>query len=287
MAITKSISGGTCLTYIDPDGLPGYLRLNRKETAAIIYKKVKRIAAYFKRYGIKKAVIGLSGGIDSAVAAALTAEAIGSENLIVLRLPCGPATESVKIAGEVATALGIPDANVFTVNIGEAVEASWKAANASLGEKGDTRLQRGNMAARERMKILEHACSMHGGILVGTENRTEHLLTYYTIGGDNISGIEPFLDLWKVQVYQVAALLGLPESVLGRKPTAELWADQTDEGEIGVDYLTIDAILSGVFDWKLTPAVLLKLCGIPAETTRKVLAYVESRTGKRESPYIV
>jgi len=274
-------------TYLDLSKAPDYLRLSPKKADEMIAAKTECIRAYFQRYGFKKAVIGLSGGIDSAVAAALTAKALGPENVIVLRLPCGPATESVTIAGEVASTLGIPDANVFTVNIGEAVEASWRASKGVLGERGDAALQRGNMAARERMKILEHACSMHGGILIGTENRTEHFLAYYTIGGDNISGLEPFLNLYKVQVYALADRLGLPASVLKRKPTAELWADQTDEGELGVDYLTIDIILAGVYDWKFTPYVLAKLHGIPAETAQRVIAHVESKTGKREAPYIV
>jgi NAD+ synthase len=274
-------------TYIDLAKIPAFLRLTPKQADKLIATKVGLIRDYFRRCGFKKAVIGLSGGIDSAVAAALTARAIGPENVIVLRLPCGPESVSVGIAGEICECLGVTAANVFTVNINEAVNESWRAARNVLGEVGDLKVQRGNMAARERMKILEHACSMFGGILVGTENRTEHLLAYYTIGGDNISGLEPFLNLYKVQVYTLAARLGLPDSVLQRKPTAELWAGQTDEGELGVDYLTIDTILAGVFDWKFTPFVLKKLHGIPVETTRKVVAHVDSKTGKRESPYIV
>ena len=285
-AFTKAKAGGAA-TYVDLAKVPEFLRFTPRKTAAVIKRKVTLIRAYFRRYGFKKAVIGLSGGIDSAVAAALTARAIGPENVIILRLPCGAATESVAIAGETAATLGIPGSNVFTVNIGDAVEASWRAAKDILGEGGNTALQRGNMAARERMKILEHACSMHGGILIGTENRTEHLLAYYTIGGDNISGLEPFLGLYKVQVYAIAAKLGLPARVLRRKPTAELWSGQTDEGELGVDYLTIDTILAGVIDNDLGVANLKKLCGVPPTTARKVLDFVVSKKGKREAPYIV
>ncbi|MFA6603800.1 MAG: NAD(+) synthase [Patescibacteria group bacterium] len=274
-------------TYLDPAKAPDYLRLPPQKADKLIAAKTKLIRKYFQRHGFKKAVIGLSGGIDSAVAAALVTRAIGPENVIVLRLPCGPATESVTIAGEIAAALGIPDVNVHTVNIGEAVEASWRAAKDVLGERGDSALQRGNMAARERMKILEHTCSLFGGILIGTENRTEHLLAYYTIGGDNISGLEPFLDLFKVQIYALAAQLGLPESVLKRKPTAELWADQTDEGELGVDYLTIDIILAGIWDRRLAARTIAKRYGVAPETIRKVIAHVASKTGKREAPYIV
>jgi NAD+ synthase len=232
-------------------------------------------------------VIGLSGGIDSAVSAALAARALGPENIIVLRLPCGvDAGESIRVAGEVARSLGIPAGNVFTLNIAEAVEAAWKTS-APLGRKGDEKLQRGNMAARMRMIVLEHACSLHRAILLGTENRTEHLLAYYTIGGDNISGLEPFQDLFKSEVYQLAAHLDLPKSVLKRQPTAELWADQTDEGELGVDYLTIDTILVTAFDRNRKKDEIAREHNIPRETVKKVLDHVASKNGKRNAPYLV
>lgn len=288
-------------TYLDFEKIPDCLRMTPEGVDKIIAGKVDRIQEYFQEYGIKKGVIGLSGGIDSAVAAALAARAIGPENIIAVRLPCKERqkeiTESEKIAYDVAKAIGIPEKNIQTINIERPTTESWNTATLSLARKNpqyrlsDWELQYGNMAARMRMIMLEQVCSLVGGIIIGTENKTEHLLAYYTIGGDNISGIEPFLDLWKVQIYQLAARLGLPESVLMRKPTAELWDGQTDEGELGIDYVTIDTILW--FVWQNTSggddlADLLEVqLNISKKKYNKVINHVISKQGKREAPYIV
>ena len=276
-----------CATYIDPTDLPEFLRLSPERVEKIIDRKTRLIKEYFDKYNLSKTVIGLSGGIDSAVACALAVRALEPENVIVLRLPCGEVGESVRIATEVADRLGIPGENQYTVDIAAPVEAAWQAAAAVFGERGDTQLQRGNMAARQRMVVLEHACNLFHGILFGTENRTEHQLAYFTIGGDNISGIEPLLDLYKTQVYQLAAVLDLPESVCRRQPTAELWSDQTDEGELGVPYVTIDTVLCGVLERGLTAADLERDHDIKPADAERVLDRVRACEGKRNAPYLV
>lgn len=274
-------------TYVDLSALPDCLRLSDERIKREIAHRVDRIRDYFRANGFSEAVIGLSGGIDSAVAAALTVRALGPTNLWCLRLPCGRPTESVRIATDVAERLRILPDQQFTVDIAPAVEASLAAARAGLGLTGPTdRLQYGNLAARERMKMLMFAASRHRAILIGTENLTEHLLAYFTIGGDNISGLEPIRDLYKCQVYQLAAALGLPDSVLRRKPTAELWDGQTDEDELGIPYPTIDTVFAAR-DLGLDAMATADRYGLAPETVRRVLDFAASRTGKINAPFIV
>ena len=275
----------SAVAHIDPASVPDFLRVSRDDLRLMSQGKVEQIKEYFRRSSFGKAVIGLSGGIDSAVSAALAVRALGPENVIVLMLPCGQAHESVAVATEVADDLGIPKANRHLINIAFAVDASYKLAAAKLGERGDIQLQRGNMAARERMKQLMHAATVCEALLLGTENRTEEELAYYTIGGDQVSSLEPIHDLYKCQVYQLGLALKLPQSVLLRAPTAELWGGQTDEGELGVSYAAIDTVLAGLAIRGLSAKELADQYDVPAEVTARVMNRCQAVTGKRQAPH--
>lgn len=275
--------------YIKRENIPDFLALDEGAAKVIVEAKVDRLKDFFARSGFGKAIIGLSGGIDSAVSCALAAWAIGPENVIAVRLPFRKLNDrSSAIAAEVAAACGLPPENLRTVDITAAVETSWSALSVGFAPLSDAEasLRLGNIAARERMKVLMDMATHFRGLVLGTENRTEEILAYYTIGGDNISGVEPIQDLWKVQVFQVAEALGLPASVVDRVPSAELCAGQTDEGEIGASYLAIDTVLAGLEMGKRRDE-LTTVFGIAPETITGILARAQRVVGKRRAPHLI
>lgn len=269
--------------HLDPKNAPEFLKLKPRRLQAVIRHKVADLRKFFARAGFGKAVIGLSGGLDSAVSLALACRALGPQNVIAVRLPFRALNAaSLSRAAEAAAACGLPPANLLTVDITAAVEASWRAV-APLGDAvRDLRL--GNLAARERMKVLMDVGTLHRALLVGTENRTEELLAYYTIGGDNISNYEPIHNLWKTEVFQVAAALGVPASILDCAPSAELWDGQTDEGEIGCSYLMMDTVLAGRAAG-LPLRRLIRRFGLDPALVEKLLARVKKAERKRQAPF--
>jgi len=267
--------------HVDFDSAPSFIRL--PNPGHTIDEKVAEIAAYFKRSGFNKAVIGLSGGVDSALAAALTAEAIGSKNLIAVRLPYEHINDrSTIIAEAVAQSMGLPDANLVTIDITEQVNSVWEQVKVYPG--GDGRLRIGNIAARMRMVVLMDQSAIHHALLVGTENLTEHYLSYFTMGGDNVSSFEPIRNNWKTQVFQMAAAIGSPDEVLSRDPSAEFWVGQTDEKELRVPYAKMDIILACEF---VNFRERAEDNGVTAQEKAIVLEHVNKVVGKRDTPYIL
>ena len=273
--------------YIDTTKLPQHLVISQKEANLIIQRKIRAIKKHFRKYGYKKAVIGLSGGIDSTLAAALTVRALGGRNLIVVRMPYEKLfQDSLRQAEKIALSLGVPRKNILTVPVTRAVDASWKKLKNFPG--GDKKIRKGNMMARERMKILFDLSSAIKAVVVGTENKTECYLGYYTVGGDHVSGFEPILDLWKTQVYQLAGFMKeMPDFVLKKVPTAGLWKGQSDEGELGVSYADIDIILSAFIDFGMSQVEIKKKFKIPQTKVNSVLTKFQAIEGKRQMPYIL
>lgn len=255
--------------HIDLDKVISQLKLSEYDLCKFADKKIISIRSHFATYGFKKAVIGLSGGIDSAVSAALAVKALGPENVLAYTLPYDDSlhSESCEIAKELSTHLGI---SLETFSIHDIVEPIKNLQSASA-------LTLGNACARARMMVLMHMATVNHALVLGTENKTEDLLAYYTIGGDNISHIEPIHDLYKVQIFQLANYLKLPDSVLNRAPSAELWLGQTDEQEIGASYEQIDNIL-----FIYTSKHIELLDNTP--TTRKIIDRYNYVAGKRECP---
>ena len=185
-------------------------------------------------------VIGLSGGIDSAVSAFLSARAVGTDGLTAFMLPYRTSSErSLADARLVAEALGAPQEVIeITPMVDEYFERYADAG----------RMRRANMMARQRMAVLYDQSERLGALVVGTGNLTEALLGYTTLWGDMACAFNPIGDLYKTQVGRLAAYLGVPEPVRTKPPTADLWQGQTDEGELGFTYEEADRILVRLTD---------------------------------------
>lgn len=201
--------------------------------------------------GTEGMVVGLSGGVDSALSAALATRALGVERVHAFVLPYRTSNpDSRADAEDVAAALGL---ELRSFDISQMVDGYFDAA-----EPDADRVRRGNLMARARMAILFDQAKRLGCLVLGTSNKTEILLGYSTIFGDNASSINPLGDLYKRQVWQLARHLELPQRVIDKAPSADLWPDQTDEGELGFDYRTADEVLYLMFDQGLTEIEVLE-----------------------------
>lgn len=200
--------------------------------------------------GMAGVVVGVSGGVDSSLSAALAARALGPERVHGFLLPyrtSNPASE--QDARTVVEHLGIPHRKI---DISPMVDAYFEMEpDADPG-------RRGNKMARERMTILFDQAKKLDALVLGTSNKTEILLGYSTVFGDNASSLNPLGDLYKTQIWQLSRYLGLPGAVIDKAPSADLWPGQTDEGDLGVDYATADEVLYLLFDEGLRPEEIVE-----------------------------
>jgi NAD+ synthase len=274
--------------YFDFEKIPKHLRMTEKKAKKIILNKIGEIRRYFKKSGFKKAVIGTSGGIDSSLSATLTVKALGPKNVYFVRMPYFgiSSKEGLILAEKLAKNLKLPKKNLITIPINKPVDQSWKALKKFKG--GNLKIRKGNLMARERMKILFDLASAKKAIVVGSEDRSEERLGYFTIGGDRVSGIETINNLFKTQVFQVASFFKeIPDEILKRTPSPELWKGQTDEGEIGASYLEIDTILSAIEDLKIPKKEIGKKFKIKKSKIDLILKKYQKAKGKRFLPYIL
>ncbi|HOT90692.1 MAG TPA: NAD+ synthase [Anaerolineae bacterium] len=199
------------------------------------------IATWMREYaaqaGAKGYVVGLSGGVDSAVTAALAARAVGVEHVLALWLPCHSLPEDETYARMTAQALRL---ELHTVDLSTAFEALM----AALPPGSD--MARANIKPRLRMTAWYYMAQSHNYLVAGTGNRPEMMVGYFTKYGDGGVDIEPLGELYKHEVRALARVLGVPEPVITRAPTAGLWPGQTDEGELGITYAELDAILAAL-----------------------------------------
>ncbi len=235
----------------------------------------------FQKAGFTNAVIGVSGGVDSAVSCALSVRALGKENVYPVLMPYGMASMEGTLDGmNFVQGLGILIGNMTRFDIKPAVDSFEKA----LGPLDNAR--RGNMIARARMIVLFDQAKKRKALVVGTENKSEHLLGYFTRFGDEASDVEPLRNFYKSDVYELAQFLEIPENILKKAPTAGLWAGQTDEGEFGFSYQDADKILALYYDQKKSIEDIIKT-GISRETVEKVARRVEENTFKHNLPYVL
>lgn len=227
--------------------------------------------------GLKGVVLGLSGGVDSSLGCALAARALGPQSVLAVKMPYKTsAPESESDADLVVAQLGVRTGRIDITPMVDAYFSS--AADAS-------ELRRGNYMARVRMASLFDLSAREGYLVMGTSNKTELLLGYGTWYGDMASSLNPLGDLYKTQVWQLARHVGIPERVVSKVPSADLWRGQTDEGDMGIRYAVADAILCLLVDERFTVEEAAE-AGYPAETVRKVLSMVEHSQFKRRLPII-
>jgi NAD+ synthase len=227
--------------------------------------------------GFKKAVLGLSGGIDSALSCYLAAQALGPENVLALRLPYRTSSaESLAHADLVIEALGV---EAETVDISPMVDA-LAAATPNMNAH-----RKGNVMARARMIVIFDRSAAWNGLVVGTSNKTELLLGYGTIFGDLASAVNPIGDLYKTQVRQLSHAMKIPPVIIDKPPSADLLPGQTDEDDLGFAYEEVDQMLYLLVDERYTPEELLGV-GFPRAMVERVLNLVRINHYKRTMPII-
>jgi len=235
------------------------------------------IRGQLRQAGFERAVVGLSGGIDSALVAYLVAEAIGADRLLCVLMPYRSSSPaSREDAQEVVRRLGAAS---------ELVDISPMVDGYFGGQPDASPLRRGNFMARQRMAVLYDHSVTWGGLVVGTGNKTESLIGYTTLFGDSASAFNPIGDLYKSQVRQVAAAIGVPATIIRKAPSADLWPGQTDEGEAGFTYPVLDRLLFWRVDRRRTDDEMAGL-GFDPEMVRKVDRLIATSEFKRQVPPI-
>lgn len=241
--------------------------------------QAERLVTFLREYaavsGIDCFVLGLSGGVDSALSAALGVRALGKERVHVVYLPYATsAATSRSDAQALCGAMGLPFRELAITPVAD-------AAMTLLDCRAPLRM--GNLMARTRMLVLYDRARELGGLVLGTGNRTEGLLGYTTLWGDMACDINPLGGLFKCQVRSLAKELGVPESILTKAPSADLWKDQTDEGEMGITYDEADAILHLHFDLGMAWEAISRE-GLDAEVVARVRRRFETSGHKRRMP---
>lgn len=234
----------------------------------------------FAKADKKNAIIAVSGGIDSALSLSLLVKAWSKNQIWPILLPYG--RQDMSDAATILDFWQIPLENRKILNISSMVDAICKSLLIDDADK----LRKGNVMARVRMIAIFDYAKSKDALVVGTENKSEHYLGYFTRFGDEASDIEPLLNLYKTQVRQMARELNLPEIFLEKKPSADLWLNQSDEQELGFSYELADQVLIYLIDQKIEAEKIPTLFAKENETeVVKILARIKGIAFKREVPY--
>lgn len=242
----------------------------RKISEAII----KFLQTEFKKRGKSKAIVGISGGIDSTVTAFLCKKA----NLDLYGLLLPYKKRGAKEAKEVITTLSLPKKRTIYIDITSITDSQIKNLNKVIRLD---KISTGNILPRQRMIIQYAVASSVGGLVVGTQNLSEYILGYFTQYGDQACDICPLAGLWKTQIYQLAKFLKAPESIIGKKPHGDIWPRLTDERDLGFKYKDADKILYLLLIKKYSKDKAIKEYGFSHKLIDKVLERVEVTDYKR------
>jgi NAD+ synthase len=235
------------------------------------------IRGHLEQTGFERMVLALSGGLDSALVAYLLAEAIGPHNLKCVLMPYRTSSpESKADAEDVVRHLGCQSE---VIDITPMVDGYF----AGRGDDGSGKRRLGNFAARMRMAVIYDRSADWRALVCGTSNKTEALLGYTTIYGDNAAALMPIGDLYKSQVRQMSLDMGVPAQILAKPPTADLWPNQTDEGELGMTYEELDRLLYWLVDRRRTHAQL-EAMGFRSTDITRVEELMATSEFKRQTP---
>ena len=247
----------------------------REEQVDIVRSFIRHHVSASGRRGV---VLGLSGGVDSAVVAKLCVDAIGPARVLALNLPEGDGGADLEDARSWAKTLGIEFRVIDIAPIVAEFEEELEAARAD-------RVSRGNLRPRVRMTLLYYVANRDGRLVMGTGNKSELAVGYFTKWGDGGADFLPIGDLYKTQVREMARHLGLPPRIVDQTPSAGLWKGQTDEGELGITYDQLDRILLGI-ELQLEPEAIAEKASVPIDRVRHVEDLVASGVHKRKMPLI-
>jgi NAD+ synthase len=245
------------------------------EPAQAVEVIVAFIRSQMDQAGFERLVVGLSGGVDSATVAFLAARAIGADNLLAVRMPYRTSSDASETdALRVVEALGC---RTERVDITPMVDPMLALIADPAASPDGLNVRRGNVMARQRMIVLYDRSAVFDALVIGTSNKTEALLGYGTLHGDMAAALAPIGDLYKTQLRAVAEALGVPQEIISKPPSADLWPGQTDEGELGRSYDLLDRVLFALVDRRWT----VDRC-VAAGLDRALVEWVAGRVARME-----
>jgi NAD+ synthase len=259
----------------EPRSVTDRLAINADLTKRLL---VEFIRAETRKFGFNRVVLGLSGGIDSALSATLAAEALGPENVVAIMLPYKTSSpESEGHARELIEHLHLPNYDKIDITpmADPLIELYPDISN----------LRKGNILARTRMIAVFDRSAAENALVLGTSNKTEYLLGYTTWYGDSAASIQPLGDLYKTQVRALSRAIGVPAAIVDKKPSADLWPGQTDEAEMGLQYDIVDQVLYLLVDERLDPERVVQR-GFDQALVERAVRTVRNMQFKRMTPII-
>lgn len=253
-----------------------FLNINPSEETIKITFFIK---AVLKEQNFENAVIGVSGGIDSATTFSLLTKSLNPQNIFVAHLYYFKS--QIDLARPLLEKANIPQKNIYNISIKESVDAFEKTLFPTSEVK---RSRLGNIMARVRMIVLYDLAKKHNSLVCGTENKSEFYLGYFTRFGDEASDFEPIQHLYKTQVYSLAKYLNIPQDIINQVPTAGLWTGQTDEKDFGFSYKEADIVLYLHFEKKESLSKIISK-GFP--NAKKIIDRANKNSFKHHLPYVI
>ncbi len=230
--------------------------------------------------GFERAVVGVSGGIDSAVSCYLAVRALGNDNVLAVRMPYKNSNpSSLEDAQKVIDQLSVESETVSITPMVEPLFERFPSMDAR---------RKGNVMARERMIILYDLSAAWEALVIGTGNKSEGMMGYTTLYGDSVCAINPIGNLYKTQVRLLAKELGVPQSIIDKPPSADLWVGQTDEGEMGLTYEQLDQVLYLMYDALVATTIdeISDIVGVDVLFIEKIIHQIERTEFKRRLPVV-